>query len=118
MPVFRSIPPAIGETRAQTKEDQMRRFVIAPTLMMVMVGDCAFAESTLGSLGVPGSIECDAFKKNRDYSWTSTRRSVVTIGSESLSVDGTTVGAKQTTMANRVLVGSYDLADVLNKTCR
>jgi hypothetical protein len=96
----------------------MRRFVIASALMMVTIGGRAFAESTFDSLGVPGNVECDAFKKNRDYSWTSTRRSVVTIGSESLSVSGTTVGAKQTTMANRVLIGSYDLADVLNKTCR
>jgi hypothetical protein len=99
------------------REDRMLRFVMASTLMMVMIGSRAFAESTLESFGVPGNIECDAFKKNRDNSWTSTRRSVVTVGSESLSVDGTTVGAKQKT-ADRVLVGTYNLADVLNKTCR
>jgi hypothetical protein len=99
----------------------MGRFVMASTLMMVIIGDCAFAESTSDSLGVPGNIECDAFKRNRDNSWTSTRRSVVTIGSDSLSVDGTTVEsgvAKQKTVANHVLVGSYDLADALNKTCK
>ena len=98
----------------------MRKFVVASMLMMVMTGGWAFAESTLESLGVLGNIECDAFKQNRDGSWTSTRKSVMTIGSNTLLVlDGTTFerqGTKQKGV--KLFVGSNDLAGVLDRTCR
>jgi hypothetical protein len=99
----------------------MRKFVVASMLMMAMTGGCAFAESTLESLGVPGNIECDAFKQNRNGYWTSVRKSVVTIGSNRLSVDGTTFekrGTKHGGVTINVFVGSNDLADVLDRTCR
>jgi hypothetical protein len=97
----------------------MRKFVVASMLVMV-TGGCALAESTLPSLGVPGNIECDAFKQNRDGSWTSTRKSVVTIGSNRLSVNGTTLekqGTRRRGVAIYVSVGTYDLAEVLERTC-
>jgi hypothetical protein len=98
----------------------MRTFVSASMLLIVMAGDWAFAESTLESLGVPGYIECDAFKQNRNGSWTPVRKSVVTIGSNKLSVDGTTFerkGTKHGGVTINVFVGSNDLADALDRTC-
>jgi hypothetical protein len=110
----------IDEIRRPAEGD-MRKLVLASMLMMVMTGGWAFAESTRESLGGPGYIECEAFKQNRNGSWTSVRKSVVTIGSNRLSVDGTTFerqGTKQTGVTINVFVGSNDLADVLDRTCR
>ena len=98
----------------------MRKCVVASMLLMVMTGGCAFAESTLASLGVPGDIECGAFKQNQDGSWTSVRRSVVVVGSSRLAVEGTTFekeGTRRRGVAIHVSVGTYDLAEVLKRTC-
>jgi hypothetical protein len=65
----------------------MRKFVLASMLMLVMTGGGAFGELTFEALGRLGNIECDAFKQNPDGSWTSTRKSIVTIGSNKPSVD-------------------------------
>ena len=98
----------------------MLRLALTPILMMVVAGGYAFAESTLDSLGIPGNVQCDAFKKNPSGSWTTIRKSVVVIGSDRLSVDGITFekkGTKQTGVTIQVFVGSNDLADVLDRTC-
>ena len=89
--------------------------------MIVVAAGYAFAESTLDSLGIPGNVQCDAFKKNPGGSWTSIRKTVVTIGSDQLSVDGTTFekeGTKRTGVTMQVFVGPNDLADVLDRICK
>ena len=98
----------------------MLRFALTSMFMMVSAGGYACAESTLGSLGVPGNVQCDAFKKNPDGSWTSIRQSVVTIGPDRLSLGGITFDKKSTERPGitfHAFVGPNDLADVLDRTC-
>ena len=98
----------------------MLRLALTPILMMVVAGGYAFAESTLGSLGIPGDVQCAAFKKNPSGSWTAIRQSVVTIGPDRLSLGGMTFEKKSIERPGvtiHVFVGPNDLADVLDRTC-
>jgi len=71
--------------------------------------------------GVVGNVQCDAFKKNPNGSWTSTRQSVVSIGPDRLSIGSDATfekqGTKQQGVTVQVFVGPNDLADVLDRTC-
>jgi hypothetical protein len=99
----------------------MRKLAFVSILMCLIVAGRVSAESTIESLGVPGNVECDAFMQSKDGSWTLIRKSIVTIGSNRLAVDGPITFEKEGTsrkaVAVYVAVGSYDLADVLLRTC-
>lgn len=102
---------------------RMLRFVLMSMFMMVVAVGCAFAESTVDSLGMVGNVQCDAFKKNPGGSWTAIRQSVVTIGPDRLSVGRGMTFEKKVTSTKRGgvilsrFVGPNDLTDVLDKTC-
>jgi hypothetical protein len=68
----------------------MRMWLFGLLLLVFFGGSQAWAESTINATGLPGNVECDAFRKNPNGSWTSIRRSVATVGNNRLSVDGTT----------------------------
>ena len=101
----------------------MLRFALTSMIMMVVAGEYAFAESTVDSLGIFGSVQCAAFKKKPNGSWTAIRQSVVTIGPYLLSVGGGMTFEKKVTSTKQggvtihVFVGPNDLADVLDRTC-
>jgi hypothetical protein len=99
----------------------MRTIVLASVLVALVAQGRALAESTFESLGLPGSVECDAFRQDRDASWTAIRKSVVTIGSSHLPVGGGITFEKKGTSRRKVPIhlgiGGKDLADVLDRTC-
>jgi hypothetical protein len=99
----------------------MLKFALTSIFMVVVAGGYALAESTADSLGVPGEVECDAFKLNPNGSWTVTRQTVVTIGSDQLELGGMTFdkqGIRRGAVTFHVFVGPNDLADVLDRTCK
>jgi hypothetical protein len=100
----------------------MRGIVLASVLVALVAEGRASAETTIESIGLVGSAQCDAFRQNQDASWTSTRNSVVTLGSSRLAVGGGTTFEKEGTsrkaVAIYVAVGGHDLADVLERTCK
>src|SRR5579863_10381230 len=101
----------------------MLRLALTSIFMMAVARECAFAEWTVDPRGVVGNVQCDAFKKNPNGSWTAVRQSVVTIGPDLLSVGGgmtfeKKVGStKQGGVTVHVFVGPNDLASVLDSTC-
>jgi hypothetical protein len=99
----------------------MLRFALTSMFVAVVAGGYASAESTADSLGVPGEVECDAFKLNPNGSWTAIRQTVITIGSDQLELGGMTFdkqGITRGAVTFHVFVGPNDLADVLDRTCR
>src|SRR5260221_6106217 len=103
-------------------EEYMRTIMLASVLVALAAEGRAAAESTIESLGLLGCVQCDAFRQNQDASWTSTRKSVVTIGSSRLAVGGGTTFEKEGTSRRAVAiylaVGGHDLADLLDRTGR
>jgi hypothetical protein len=100
----------------------MRRIVLTSVLLALVSGGRASAESTFESLGLPGSVQCDAFRQNQDASWTSTCKSVPSIGSTHFAVGGGITFEKEGTSRKAKVpihlgVGGKDLADVLDRTC-
>ena len=99
----------------------MLRLALTSIFMMFVAGGYAFAESTADLLGIPGEVECDTFKLNPNGSWTVTRQTVVTIGSDQLELGGMTFdkqGITRGAVTFHVFVGPHDLADVLDRTCK
>jgi hypothetical protein len=100
----------------------MRRIVLASVLVALAVQSRASAETTFESLGLLGGVQCSAFGQNQDASWTSTRNSIVTIGSNRLAVGGGMTfekeGTSRKSVAIYLAIGGNDLADVLDRTCR
>jgi hypothetical protein len=99
----------------------MRRSVLASALILLAANSPALAESTFEALGKFGDIDCDAFRKNQDASWTSTRNSVAIIGSNRLAVGAGIVfeqeGTRRKGVAFHLGVGGNDLAAALDRTC-
>jgi len=99
----------------------MLKFALMSIFVMVLATGHASAESTADSLGIPGEVECDAFKHNPNGSWTAIRQSVITIGSDQLELGGMTFdkqGITRGAVTFHVFVGPNDLADVLDRTCK
>lgn len=98
----------------------MLRLALMSMFLTLVTGGCAFAESTIGPLGILGNVQCDAFKKYPSGSWTAIRQSVVTIGPDRLSLGPITFekkGIERPGVTFHVFVGPNDLAEVLDRTC-
>jgi hypothetical protein len=70
------------------------KLALTSMFVTVVAGGYASAESTADSIGVPGEVECDAFKLNPNGSWTVTRQTVIIIGSDQLELGGMTFDSR------------------------
>jgi hypothetical protein len=97
----------VSSGRNAAKFELKTRDPLASVLVALVAGGRASAESTIESIGLVGSVQCDAFRQNQNASWTSTGNSVVTIGPSRLAVGGGTTFEKEGTSRRAVSANTF-----------